>query len=144
MNQKTLKIYESKSSHCGSVVTNPTSIHEDEGSIPSLAQWVKDLALPQAVVQVRNYSSDSGTSICLRCGPKKTKKKKKRRKGNGIPSKENNNMKIWRESVTTEYYLHMSQDKERWEVKSPTCKQYRRFFIKLYLFSFNDFTLTLY
>ena len=34
-----------RSSHCGSVVTNPTSIHEDSGSIPGLAQWVKDLAL---------------------------------------------------------------------------------------------------
>ena len=35
---------------CGSVVMNPTSIHEHVGSMPDLAQWVKNPALPRAVV----------------------------------------------------------------------------------------------
>ena len=38
------------SSHCGSAVMSPTSIHEGLGLILGLAQWIKDPALPGAVM----------------------------------------------------------------------------------------------
>ena len=40
----------SQSSSCTSVVTNPTSTHEDVGLIPGLAQWVKGSGVAVAVV----------------------------------------------------------------------------------------------
>ena len=76
-------------------LTNPTRNHEVVGSIPFLAQWVKDpvsfrelwcrlqtglrSGVAVAVVQAGSCSSHQtsnlGTSVCHKCSPKKTKQK---------------------------------------------------------------------
>ena len=47
---KKKKKKENWSSRGGLTVMNPTSIHEEGGSIPGLTQWIKDLALLWAAV----------------------------------------------------------------------------------------------
>ena len=50
---------------CGSVETDPTSIHKNADSIPGLAQGVRDLALLLAVVQVADMAQ---IPSCCDCG----------------------------------------------------------------------------
>ena len=43
-------LFKRGSFHCGAVETNSTTIPEGAGSIPGLARWVQDPAMPRAVV----------------------------------------------------------------------------------------------
>ena len=74
-----------RSSRCGAAETNPTRNHVVAGSIPGLAQWVKDLALlwlwcrPAAVAPIGLLAWDApyATGVALKS---KNKQKTKARK----------------------------------------------------------------
>ena len=68
----------SRSSYCGTMETVVSWEHRDTGSIPDLAQWVKNPALPQLWLRLKlRLRSDPwpGNSICHGVAKKRKKKK---------------------------------------------------------------------
>ena len=86
---KKKKKEQGRSSHHDSVVRNLTSIHEDEGLMPGLTQWVMDPVLlwlwhkPSAValIQPLAWELPYAAGVALK-GPKKKKREREREQGN--------------------------------------------------------------
>ena len=77
---------QSRSSHCGAVETNLTSIHEDAVRSVALLSglriqhchelWCRSQTQLGSCVAVALVEAGLGSSICCECSSKKTKKKK--------------------------------------------------------------------
>ena len=56
---------DSESSHCGSAITNPTSIREATGLAPGLAQWIKGSGIAGSC----SVGHGGGSALWLWCKP---------------------------------------------------------------------------
>ena len=104
---KTLNINNWGISHYGPVETNPTSNHDQAGTISGLGRQIRDPALPWVMVYVTdmaqiqcgscnsNPTSSLGTSLCLRCGL--TKQKQTNKQKLMVP--------LWYSGLSMQHYL---------------------------------------